>query len=185
MKKINFLSAFIALGLCIFLLTACGGGQSEDEISMGRYTERDIILPGSGYGYMHPLADGGYYLHGNGVDLTKVDSAGKITKSPWPWENNYNVRRKTVFGISDDGAAIFAFLPLIYTKEELAVLGTEDEIMYKYYYVDEKGERHFLDLHGDNYIPQEFLHASLSRRTESSTAQPISMCAALTWKRIR
>lgn len=156
MKKMNFLSAFIALGCCISLLTACGGGESENEISMGRYAERDISLPGNGYEYMYPLADGGYYLHGNGVDLTKVDPAGKITKSPWPWENNYNIRLKTVFGISDDGAAIFAFLPRFYTDEELAVLGTDEEIRYKYYYVDEKGQRRLLDLHGDNYIPQEF-----------------------------
>ncbi|MDE6844700.1 MAG: ABC transporter substrate-binding protein [Lachnospiraceae bacterium] len=156
MKKIKISSAFIVLGLCIAFLTACGGGGFKEEIPMGRYAERDINLPGSGYEYMHSLVDGGYYLHGNGVDFTKVDSAGEIKQTPWAWENNNNVRLKTVFGISDNGATIFAFLPRFYTDDELEVLGTEDEILYKYYYVNEKGDRYLLDLHGDNYTPKEF-----------------------------
>ncbi len=104
---------------------------------------------------MHPLADGGYYLHGNGVDFTQVNAAGEIKKSPWAWEGNYNVRLKTVFGVSDTGACIFAFLPRFYTDEEEALLGTDEEIRYQYYYVDEQGERRLLQLHGDNYTPKE------------------------------
>lgn len=156
MKKSIYAAVFILLGLCFACLSACGSRESKDEIPLGRYAERDVILPGSGYEYMHPLEDGSYYLHGNGVDLTKTDVTGESKKTPWPWERNYNVRRKTVFGISDTGACIFAFLPRIYTPQELETLGTEDEIMYQYYYVDEQGSRHLLDLHGDNYAPQEF-----------------------------
>ncbi len=156
MKKTAISVTFIILGICVALLSACQNDESADEIPMGRYAEREINLPGSGYEYMHPLADGGYYLHGNGVDFTKIDASGEVGKTSWAWENQYNVRLKTVFGISDNGAAIFAFLPLFYTDEELEVLGTDDEIRYKYYYVNEQGERHLLDLHGDNYTPKEF-----------------------------
>lgn len=160
-KPTTFIRLITLLLLTVFL-TACGG-EATEEIPMGRYTERDVNLPGSGYEYMHALSDGGYYLHGNGADLTKVDADGKIKKSPWPWEQNYNVRLKTVFGISDTGAAIFAFLPRFYTDEELAVLGTAEEIRYQYYYVDEKGDRRLLKLHGDNYTPQEyFAHFAFS-----------------------
>lgn len=155
-KTAVFPVLFIAFGLLAALLTSCGNSESEDAIPMGRYTERDVTLPGNGYEYMHPLSDGGYYLHGNGVDFTKIDASGEIKKKPWLWENNYNIRLKTVFGISDTGAAIFAFLPRFYTDEEMALLGTDDEIRYKYYYVDEQGERRLLHLHGGNYAPTEF-----------------------------
>lgn len=156
METTHLLAIFLVLGFCISLLSSCGNSESEEAIPMGRYAERDVILPGSVYDYMHPLSDGGYYLHGNGVDFTKIDAEGNISKSPWLWENNYNIRLKTVFGVSDTGAAVFAFLPRFYTDEETALLGTEDEILYKYYYVDEQGERRLLNLHGDNYTAKEF-----------------------------
>lgn len=155
MKTLKSVAVPLILGFCTLFLCACGKDASR-EIPMGRYAKREILLPGSGYEYMHPLADGGYCLHGNNVDFTHVNADGEIKKCPWLWENNYNIRLKTVFGISDTGAAIFAFLPIFYTDEESALLGTDDEILYKYYYVDEQGERRLLQLHGDNYTPKEF-----------------------------
>ncbi|MCM1256614.1 MAG: extracellular solute-binding protein [Roseburia sp.] len=147
--------AVMMLGLCVFFLGACKNMSKEDAIPMGRYTEREVILPGSGYEYMHPLADGGYYLYGNGVDFTKVDAKGQVKKKAWLWENNYNVREKTVYAISDTGAAFFAFLPQIYTQEELELLGTDEEVVYQYYYVEEDGSRHLLELYGNDYSPTE------------------------------
>ncbi|MCM1237312.1 MAG: ABC transporter substrate-binding protein [Ruminococcus flavefaciens] len=147
--------ALLALGMCVFVLSACGGKEKEDDVPMGRYTEREVILPGTGYEYMHPLADGGYYLQGNDVDFTRVDAEGEIQKTAWLWEKNYNVREKEAYGISDTGAVIFAFVPQIYSQEELAVIGTEEEVRYKYYYVDEKGERHLVEMYGDDYSPTE------------------------------
>lgn len=79
-KTAVFPVLFIAFGLLAALLTSCGNSESEDAIPMGRYTERDVTLPGNGYEYMHPLSDGGYYLHGNGVDFTKIDASGEIKK---------------------------------------------------------------------------------------------------------
>ncbi|MCM1123091.1 MAG: ABC transporter substrate-binding protein [Eubacterium sp.] len=156
MRKPAFFATFIILSICTMLLSACQSGTSAEDIPMGRYVEREINLPGTGYEYMHPLADGGYYLHGNGVDFTKTDADGEIRKTSWSWEEQYNIRLKTVFGINDDGAVIFAFVPRFYTDEELEALGTDDEIYYKYYYVDAQGGRRLLSLHGDHYTPKEF-----------------------------
>lgn len=146
---------FTILGICVFLLGACGNTPKEDDIPMGRYTEREVILPGTGYEYMHPLADGGYYLQGNDVEFVKMDAEGNMKKTPWLWEKNFNVREKTVYGISDTGAVIFAFLPQVYTQEELELLGTDQEIHYQYCYVEESGERHLLELHGNDYARAE------------------------------
>lgn len=154
-KKTKKRMSVIVFGICALLLCACGNSQKEDDIPMGRYVEREIVLPGSGYEYMHPLADGGCYLHGNGVDFTKIDAAGEISKKAWLWENNFNVREKTVYGISDSGAVIFAFLPKFYSDEELEAIGTDKEVRYQYYYVDEKGDKHLTKLYGNDYSATE------------------------------
>lgn len=96
--------------MCSMLLSACG--VTEEEIPMGRYADREVTLPGAGYEYMHPCADGGYYLFGNEADLTHVAADGAVSREKWGWEANANIHVKFSYGISDDGAVVFGYVPM-------------------------------------------------------------------------
>ena len=112
----RFLSAMLA-ALCAIAFCACGGDK-EEEIPMGRYADREVKLPGAGYEYMHPCPDGGYWLFGNGVDLTHVAADGTVSREKWGWESNANIHVKFSYGISDEGAVIFGYTPMFYSDEE-------------------------------------------------------------------
>ncbi|MDE5938192.1 MAG: ABC transporter substrate-binding protein [Lachnospiraceae bacterium] len=135
--------------MCSMLLSACG--ITEEEIPMGRYADREVTLPGAGYEYMHPCADGGYYLFGNEADLTHVAADGAVSREKWGWEANANIHVKFSYGISDDGAVIFGYVPMFYSDEEYEAYAAGGDNRYLYYYVSGEGERYPLELFGADY----------------------------------
>lgn len=135
--------------LCGITLSACG--EREEEIPMGRYADREVKLPGAGYEYMHPCPDGGYYLFGNGVDLTHVAADGTASREKWGWEKNANIHVKFSYGVSDGGAVIFGYTPMFYSDEEYEAYAAEGDNRYLYYYVSEDGDRQPLELYGADY----------------------------------
>ncbi|MDE6406801.1 MAG: hypothetical protein K2M20_14250, partial [Lachnospiraceae bacterium] len=139
----------VTVMICAVLLFACG--SEEEEIPMGRYADREVKLPGAGYEYMHPCADGGYYLFGNDADLTHVAADGTVSRDKWGWENSANIHVKFSYGVSDNGAVIFGYTPMFYSDEEYEAYAAEGDNRYLYYYVDEGGEQHPLALHGADY----------------------------------
>ncbi len=145
----GYAALMLLCAMCAALF-GCGGGE-EAEISMGRYADREVKLPGAGYEYMHPCADGGYYLFGNDVDLTHVAADGKVSRGEWGWEKNANIHVKFSYGVSDDGAVIFGYTPMFYSDEEYEAYATEGDNRYLYYYVSEDGDRQPLDLRGTDY----------------------------------
>ena len=144
----GLLCAIIVM-ICAMLLYACG--SEKEEIPMGRYADREVKLPGTGYEYMHTCADGGYYLFGNDVDLTHVAADGTVSRDKWGWEDNANIHVKFSYGISDDGAVIFGYIPMFYSDEEYEAYAAEGDNRYLYYYVSGEGERHPLSLYGADY----------------------------------
>ncbi|MDE6601476.1 MAG: extracellular solute-binding protein [Lachnospiraceae bacterium] len=139
----------VTVMICAVLLFACG--SEEEEIPMGRYADREVKLPGAGYEYMHPCADGGYYLFGNDADLTHVAADGTVSRDKWGWENSANIHVKFSYGVSDNGAVIFGYTPMFYSDEEYEAYAAEGDNRYLYYYVDEGGEQHPLALYGADY----------------------------------
>ena len=147
-KRRWFLYVMLCM-VCSLLFSACG--SKEEEIPMGRYADREVKMSGTGYEYMHPCPDGGYYLFGDGVDLTHVAADGTVSKDRWDWENNANIHVKYSYGISDDGAVIFGYAPKFYSDEDYEAFAAEGEFRYLYYYVSEDGDRHPLELYGADY----------------------------------
>lgn len=141
--------------MCAMMLYACG--SEKEEIPMGRYADREVKLPGAGYEYMHPCADGGYYLFGNDVDLTHVAADGTVSRDKWGWEDNANIHVKFSYGISDDGAVIFGYVPMFYSDEEYEAYAAEGDNRYLYYYVSGEGDRRPLALFGADYGKAENL----------------------------
>lgn len=131
-------------------LSGCGGGK-EEEIPMGRYADREVKLPPGIFSYMHACPDGGYYLYGPDTNLTYVDAQGESKEKDRSWEKNANVRIKYEVGVSGDGASVFAYTPNFWVDEELEKLWLEGDTRYLYYYMDEKGEKYPLELHGEGY----------------------------------
>ncbi len=134
--------------VCMLMLFGCG--SEEEEIPMGRYADREVQMPGF-YEYMHPCPDGSYYLHGSDEDLTYVDTEGESSRTPWGWENTANINVKQYFGVADNGAAVFAYSPMFYSDEEYEAYLAEGDCRWLYYYVDEKGQKHALEPHGEDY----------------------------------
>lgn len=139
----------MCIAACAMTLSACG--SKEEEIPLGRYADREVKLPGSGYEYMHPCPDGSYYLFGNDVELTHVSEDGAVSSENWGWEKNANIHVKFSYGISDEGAVIFGYTPMFYSDEEYETYAAEGDNRYLYYYVSEEGDRYPLELYGPDY----------------------------------
>ncbi len=149
-KRKAFVGSVLFMCLAVFLFTGCG--SREEEIPMGRYNEREVKTQGGGFSYMHPLPDGGYYLYGNKVALTKVEADGTASKQNWLWENNVNIDKKWSFGVADDGAVIFGYVPRFFKGDDYGEIFDENgEYRYLYCYVDVEGEKNMLDLHGSDW----------------------------------
>lgn len=148
-RKGRVLLYLIACTVCA-ALSGCGGGK-EEEIPMGRYADREVKLPPGTFTYMHACPDGGYYLYGPDTNLTYVDAQGESKEKDRSWEKNANVRVKYTVGVSDQGASIFSYTPNFWVDEELEKLWLEGDTRYLYYYMDEKGEKYPLELHGEGY----------------------------------
>ena len=141
---------YLMVGTACAVLSGCGGGK-EEEIPMGRYADREVKLPPGTFTYMHACPDGGCYLYGTDANLTYVDAQGESKEKDRSWEKNANVRIKYEVGVSDDGASVFAYTPNFWNDEELEALWLEGDIRYLYYYMDEKGDKHALEPHGEGY----------------------------------
>lgn len=140
---------YLMVGTVCAVLSGCGG--KEEEIPMGRYADREVKLPPGTFAYMHACPDGSYYLYGPDTNLTYVDAQGESKEKDRSWEKNANVRIKYEVGVSDDGASVFAYTPNFWNDEELEDLWLEGDIRFLYYYVDEKGDKHALEPHGEGY----------------------------------
>ena len=147
-KFARLCAAGVAAVICAALI---GCGEREEEIPMGRYADREVKLPPGTFAYMHACPDGGYYLYGLDTNLTHVDAQGESKEADRSWEKNANVRVKYAVGVSDDGAYAFSYTPNFWIDEELEALWLEGDTRYLYYYVDEKGEKRALELHGEGY----------------------------------
>lgn len=147
-KFAGLCAAGVAAVICA-AFTGCG--EREAEIPMGRYADREVKLPPGTFAYMHACPDGGYYLYGLDTNLTHVDTQGESKEKDRGWEKNANVRVKYAVGVSDDGAYVFSYTPNFWVDEELEALWLKGDTRFLYYYVDEKGEKHPLELHGEGY----------------------------------
>lgn len=151
-RRMAKFAGLCAAGVAAVICTAFTGcGEREAEIPMGRYADREVKLPPGTFAYMHPCPDGGYYLYGLDTNLTHVDTQGKSKEKDRGWEKNANVRVKYAVGVSDDGAYAFSYTPNFWIDEELEALWLKGDTRFLYYYVDEKGEKHPLELHGEGY----------------------------------
>lgn len=148
-RKVRVVFYIMVCVICA-VLSGCGGSQ-EEEIPMGRYADREVKLPPGTFTYMHPCPDGSYYLYGLDTELTYVDAQGGSKEKDRSWEKNANIRVKYVVGVSDDGASVFAYTPNFWNDEELEDLWIKGDTRYLYFYVDAKGEKHALELHGEGY----------------------------------
>lgn len=138
--------------ICAMCAALCGcGGDQEEEIPMGRYADREVKLPPGTFGYMHPCPDGSYYLYGLDTELTYVDAQGGSKAKDRGWEKNANIHVKYEVGVADNGASVFAYTPKFWNDEELEALWLSGDNRYLYFYVDEKGEKHALEPHGEGY----------------------------------
>lgn len=145
----KYIAAIVSVLCCMVLLSACG--SKEEEIPMGRYADREVKLPQGTFAYMHACTDGSYYLYGLDTNLTYVDVQGESKEKNWSWENSANIHVKYDVGVSDNGAAVFAYTPKFWNDEELEALWLEGNSCYLYYYVDEAGQKHELEPHGAGY----------------------------------
>ncbi|MDE6386741.1 MAG: extracellular solute-binding protein [Lachnospiraceae bacterium] len=142
------IAAILAV-MCSIMFSACG--SKEEEIPMGRYADREVKMPPGTFDYMHPCTDGSYYLYGLDTNLTYVDAQGTSKEKKWGWENTANVRVKYYVGVSDNGAAVFAYTPNFWNDEELETLWLEGDTRWLYYYVDEAGQKRELEPYGEGY----------------------------------
>lgn len=151
-RRMAKFAGLCAAGVAAIICTAFTGcGEREAEIPMGRYADREVKLPPGTFAYMHACPDGGYYLYGLDTNLTHVDTQGESKEKDRGWEKNANVRVKYAVGVSDDGAYVFSYTPNFWVDEELEALWLKGDTRFLYYYVDEKGEKHPLELHGEGY----------------------------------
>ncbi|MDE6406802.1 MAG: extracellular solute-binding protein [Lachnospiraceae bacterium] len=141
--------AAMTAAVCAVLLFACG--SEEKEIPMGRYADREVKMPPGVFDYMHPCPDGSFYLYGTEANLTYVDAEGTGKAQVWSWENTANISKKYYVGASDSGAAVFAYTPQFWTDKELEDLWIKGVPAWLYYYVDEAGQKHALELYGESY----------------------------------
>lgn len=148
-KKVRVLLFIMVCVMCA-AFSGCGGSQ-EEEIPMGRYADREVKLPPGTFDYMHPCLDGSYYLYGLDTELTYVDAQGGSKAKDRGWEKNTNIHVKYEVGVADNGAAVFAYAPRFWNDEELEARWLSGDICYLYFYVDEKGEKHALEPHGEGY----------------------------------
>lgn len=148
-KKVRVLLFIMVCVMCA-AFSGCGGSQ-EEEIPMGRYADREVKLPPGTFDYMHPCPDGSYYLYGLDTELTYVDAQGGSKAKDRGWEKNANIHVKYEVGVADNGAAVFAYAPRFWNDEELEARWLSGDICYLYFYVDEKGEKHALEPHGEGY----------------------------------
>ena len=148
-KKVRVLLFIMVCVMCA-AFSGCGGSQ-EEEIPMGRYADREVKLPPGTFDYMHPCPDGSYYLYGLDTELTYVDAQGGSKAKDRGWEKNANIHVKYEVGVADNGAAVFAYAPRFWNYEELEARWLSGDICYLYFYVDEKGEKHALEPHGEGY----------------------------------
>ncbi|MDE7199293.1 MAG: extracellular solute-binding protein [Lachnospiraceae bacterium] len=145
-------AAATAIFACLCCMTVFAGcGEKEEEIPMGRYADREVKMPSGTFGYMHPCSDGSFYLYGTDADLTYVDAEGASKEQVWSWENTANIDMKYYVGVSDNGAAVFAYTPQFWTDEELEDLWLKGTPGWLYYYVDEAGQKHALEPYGESY----------------------------------
>lgn len=148
-KKRKYVAAILPVVCCMALLCACG--SKEEEIPMGRYADREVKLPSGTFGYMHSCPDGSYYLYGIDTNLNYVDAEGVSKEKVWSWEHNANINVKYSVGVADDGGTVFSYSPKFYIDEELEALWLEGDTRYLYFYVDEAGQKHELEPHGEGY----------------------------------
>ena len=148
-KKVRVLLFIMVCVMCA-AFSGCGGSQ-EEEIPMGRYADREVKLPPGTFDYMHPCPDGSYYLYVLDTELTYVDAQGGSKAKDRGWEKNANIHVKYEVGVADNGAAVFAYAPRFWNDEELEARWLSGDICYLYFYVDEKGEKHALEPHGEGY----------------------------------
>ncbi len=148
-KKVRVLLFIMVCVMCA-AFSGCDGSQ-EEEIPMGRYADREVKLPPGTFDYMHPCPDGSYYLYGLDTELTYVDAQGGSKAKDRGWEKNANIHVKYEVGVADNGAAVFAYAPRFWNDEELEARWLSGDICYLYFYVDEKGEKHALEPHGEGY----------------------------------
>lgn len=148
-KKVRVLLFIMVCVMCA-AFSGCGGSQ-EEEIPMGRYADREVKLPPGTFDYMHPCPDGSYYLYGLDTELTYVDAQGGSKAKDRGWEKNANIHVKYEVGVADNGAAVFAYAPRFWNDEELEARWLSGDFCYLYFYVDEKGEKHALEPHGEGY----------------------------------
>lgn len=142
--------AVAAAVLCSMVLLA-GCGEKEEEIPMGRYADREVKMPAGTFDYVHPCSDGSFYLYGTEANLTYVDAEGASKEHSWGWENTSNIQTKYYVGVSDNGAAVFAYTPKFFSDEELEAYWLKGDTRWMYYYVDEKGQKHELAPYGESY----------------------------------
>lgn len=150
MKRKRHVLLYIIMCAVCAAFSGCGG-DTEEEIPMGRYADREVKLPPGTFDYMHPCPDGSYYLYGLDTELTYVDAQGGSKAKDRGWEKNANIHVKYEVGVADNGAAVFAYTPNFWNDEELEARWLSGDICYLYFYVDEKGEKHALEPHGEGY----------------------------------
>ncbi len=150
MKRKRHVLLYIIMCAVCAAFSGCGG-DTEEEIPMGRYADREVKLPPGTFDYMHPCPDGSYYLYGLDTELTYVDAQGGSKAKDRGWEKNANIHVKYEVGVADNGAAVFAYTPNFWNDEELEALWLSGDIRYLYYYVDEKGQKQALEPHGEGY----------------------------------
>ena len=143
--------ALLYIMICAVCAALSGCGGREEEIPMGRYADREVKLPSGTFGYMHECPDGSFYLYGLDTNLTYVDAQGESKEKDRGWERNANIHVKYEVGVSDNGAYVFAYTPKFWNDEELEALWLKSDTRYLYFYVDEEGEKHALEVHGEGY----------------------------------
>lgn len=150
-RKRRMAAAAAVLGCLYGMVFLAGCGEKEEEIPMGRYADREVKLPPGTFSYMHVCPDGSYYLYGLDTNLTYVDAQGESKEKDGSWEKNANIRLKYGVGVSDNGAYVFSYTPNFWNDEELEAWWLKGDTRYLYFYVDEKGEKYPLEVHGDGY----------------------------------
>lgn len=152
------------LWLAVLAVIFCGGcgrekEEQEETARMGRYTERELELPDTGYKGMFPLGDGGYAFYGEGKVVQTVAADGTYQKNLSMWRNGVEgmiLSEAGGYAVSPDGGLVFGYLPK-YALEEYETMEDEELFRYSFLYVDAKGNRRLLEVSGEGFEKNENL----------------------------
>lgn len=125
-------------------------GKSNEKQALGRYAQREVVLPKGGgiYEKMFPLSDGGYALYAEGNSQVLVAEDGTVKMVNGLWRNSLNINVEYDCAVSMDGDMLLAYIPIL-SEEEYEEEKTS--VSLSYVYVNTSGDKYTLEPYGEGF----------------------------------